>query len=118
MPSYVIFGLPDDVDFLEPDETPPRMALGRREDVVAGLARMNTAPEVPGDATLHGPGFLLRLVMRDDGDTVDSVAMQVNDDSIHWPVLQRLARDMHWCVHDPDSNRYLVLRRHPIVGEW
>lgn len=80
--------------------------LGTRREVLATLARYNTAPDgLDGDTVAYGPGLLAQFPMGDPKDDIAQVLVSINEDEIAWPVLERLCRQEGWKMMDPESGR-------------
>lgn len=79
--------------------------IGRRRDIVEGLAHCNTAPETDGADVLYGPGIEIELPPGQD--PVPQMLLSITDDDIAWVVVIRLAREFGWKILDPNSGREL-----------
>ncbi len=77
--------------------------LGSRAQVIEGLAHCNTAPEMPGDDVLYGPG--LEFELPPGQDPVRQMLMSISDDDIAWIMIMRIAREFGWKILDPQSGR-------------
>lgn len=77
--------------------------LGKRDDIVRGLAHCNTAPDVPGGDVLYGPG--LEFELPPGQDPVRQMLMTISDDDIAWILVVRIAREFGWKVLDPQTGR-------------
>lgn len=107
---YYIYGLPDRIEEFDPDGEIPRAPIGARAAVLAGLADLNTSPEVPGGTTLFGPG--IEILIPEGDAPLETAVLRVSDDTIFWPVILRIAGELGWCLWDPEERRNLFrLRR-------
>lgn len=79
--------------------------IGSRRDIVASLARYNTAPESEGDDVLYGPGISIELPP--GIDPVNQMLMTIVEEEIAWQVIARLVKNLHWKVLDPMTGRVL-----------
>lgn len=81
--------------------------LGDRQQVVATLAKYNTAPDgskrSTGMEVLWGPGMVMEFPAA--ADEVNQAMVSVSDDDIAWPVLQRLCKATGWMLVDLESGR-------------
>lgn len=83
--------------------------MGSRAEIVAALARRNTAPERAGEDTLYGPGIVVEL--SPGQDPVLQMILFIDDEDIAWQVIPRLARELHWRLLDDTSGREMVFGR-------
>ena len=79
--------------------------IGRREEIVKGLSRFNTAPERNGDDILYGPG--IRIELPPNEDPIRQMLVTFEEEEIAWPVMVRLAKAFEWKVLDPLTGREL-----------
>ncbi|MCH2162737.1 MAG: hypothetical protein MK085_12805 [Phycisphaerales bacterium] len=78
-------------------------SMGSRQEIIEKLGSRNTAPEIEGGNTLHGPG--IRLDLNPDEDQVTQMLLEVVDEDIAWDVISRIARDFNWLLLDPMTGR-------------
>lgn len=83
------------------------LSMGRKDEVVASLARFNTAPDGSTRSTgmdvLWGPGMLLEIPS--GADDVTQAMVTVTDDDIALPVLLRVCKSLGWAMVDLESGR-------------
>ena len=79
------------------------IALGSRRDVQKLLAPFNCASDGSQSSygVLWGPGIAVQLPMVDDRDPVMQLLVSLNDETIAWPVLERICRILEWKMMDP-----------------
>ena len=94
----------------DPDGAGEAMApVGPRPEILAKLARHNTAPEGNGSGdVLFGPGFCLELTPGQD--PITQMLVTINEDEIGWFVLTRIIKQFGWKLLDPDTGRELNLQ--------
>jgi hypothetical protein len=83
--------------------------IGTRADIIAALARRNTAPEREGEDTLYGPGIVIEL--SPGQDPVLQMILFIDDEDIAWQVIPRLARELQWRLVDDTTGREMVFGR-------
>lgn len=81
--------------------------IGKRAEILRGLAGCNTGPETEGDDVLYGPG--IRIELPPGQDPVTQMLLTLTEEEIGWLVLMRLAKKFHWKILDPESGRELAL---------
>ncbi len=81
------------------------VSLGSRREVQRSLEPFNVASDgsVASYGVLWGPGIAVQLPMVDDRDPVMQLLVSLNDESIAWPVLERVCRVLGWKMMDPKS---------------
>lgn len=77
--------------------------LGSRKDVYGALADYNTSPEIENGEVMFGPGLTIQMPMT--GPDVTQLLVSIGDESMGWPVVERIARGCQWTLMDPDSGR-------------
>ncbi len=82
--------------------------LGTRQEVIAALARFNTAPDgspprAAGTEVLWGPGITVEIPT--GLDPVSQAIVTMHDDDIAWPILQRLCKALGWRMVDLETGR-------------
>lgn len=80
-------------------------SLGTRQQIVDGLARLNTAPECNGGDILYGPGIRIELP---PAEVITQMLMTIVEEEIAWQVIMRLAKEMEWKLLDPGTGRELT----------
>jgi hypothetical protein len=102
------------VNTLPPDEGEPAstrpsalsmVALGRFVEVERMLRPFNIAPDGSPTAmgVLWGPGITIQMPMVDRDDPVMQLMVSLNDETIAWPVLERVCRVLKWKMMDPNT---------------
>ncbi len=87
-----------------PAEPGSLVPIGPRRDVLAGLARRNTAPESNGAGdVLYGPGIRIELTPRQD--PITQMLVTISEEEIGWMVLTRLINEFGWKLLDPNTGR-------------
>jgi hypothetical protein len=92
-------------------------ALGTQSEVLATLARFNTAPDNSGPgkkaelglATLFGPGMVIEYSTAQR--EVRQLMVAMTDLDFAFPVLQRLCREQRWTLLDPETGQRLPFGR-------
>jgi len=84
------------------DEAP---TLGSRREVLAALAKFNTAPDVPDGEFLYGPGLTMQVPP--GADDVSQLLVAVIEEDMAWSVLTRICQNTHWQLLDLESGRSL-----------
>lgn len=83
--------------------------LGTPAQVIARLARYNTAPDgAPAKSpaplvVFYGPGFLAEMPTSERD--VRQVMVTMTDDDFAFPVLIRLCREQRWTMIDAETGR-------------
>jgi len=82
--------------------------LGTPGEIVAALARFNTAPDGStlkrvGTMVLHGPGYTIEYASGHDQLTQAMVV--VNSSDFAWPVLSQICKANGWKMQDTDSGQ-------------
>lgn len=85
--------------------------LGRLREVRETLAAFNTSEDGSGSEhaptlRLHGPGLTLEVAT--SADPVTQAMASINDESIAWPVLERICRSLRWRLMDMESGRVMA----------
>lgn len=84
--------------------------LGKPADVLAVLARFNTAPDGSagsmGIDRLYGPGFIAEIPT--SLDQLSQLMVHIDDDETAWPVMQRLCKETGWAMCDMESGRRFI----------
>jgi len=82
-------------------------SMGARREVIAALARFNTAPDGAtrntGMDVLYGPGMILEIPATND--EVAQAMVTVTDEDIALPVLLRLCKTLGYAMVDLESGR-------------
>ena len=81
------------------------VSLGSRREVQKMLAPLNCAADGSQSTygVLWGPGITVQLPMVDDRDPVMQLLVSLTDETIAWPVLERVCRLLDWKMMDPRS---------------
>lgn len=81
------------------------VSLGSRREVQRILAPFNCASDgsQASYGVLWGPGIVVQLPMVDDRDPIMQLLVTLNDETIAWPVLERVCRLLGWKMMDPKS---------------
>lgn len=83
--------------------------MGTRSEVLASLARFNTAPDgAParsGTEFVYGPGLVLELQLADPGEPLTQAMVTVTDEEIGLPVLMRLCKSLGFAMTDLETGR-------------
>lgn len=83
--------------------------MGTRSEVLANLARFNTAPDGTaarsGTEFVYGPGLVLELQLADAGEPLTQAMVTVTDEEIGLPVLMRLCKSLGYAMTDLETGR-------------
>ncbi len=82
--------------------------LGTPKELVAALAKFNTAPDGAeikrlGTMVLHGPGYTVEYAM--GHDELMQAMVVVNSMDFAWPVLSKICRANGWKMQDTESGQ-------------
>jgi hypothetical protein len=85
--------------------------LGSLREIEKSLASFNTATDGVDTTNqptirLHGPGMVIELSTATNPAT--QAMASVNDESIAWPVLEKLCKALSWRLMDMESGRVMV----------
>ena len=98
-------------DDADPGETGPvalnMASLGRLSEIRRSLEPFNTGPDgsPEGASVFYGPGVTLQLPMVGPDDPVMQIMVTLTDETIAWPVLERVCSAMGWKMMDPKTGR-------------
>ncbi|MHC4975063.1 MAG: hypothetical protein ACYTF7_00490 [Planctomycetota bacterium] len=81
--------------------------MGRKQEILAQLARFNIAMDGSdeGFSTAWGPGIRLEFPFADEKDPVNQIMVTLGEEDYAWPVLMRITRELHWRMMDPETGR-------------